>query len=72
MIPNLDFSGFLAVSGLFHDRLIYPRKQWHSRIKALLSARSGISADGPAVEIPNFGFGILAGSDNVRHENTGA
>ena len=48
------FEVFLAVSGLSTDRLIYPRKQWHSRIKALLSARSGISADGPVVEIPNF------------------
>ena len=54
MVQNRDFSGFLAVSGLSLDRLIYPRKEWHSRIKALLSARSGISADGPVVEIPNF------------------
>ena len=53
--PTLGFfSGFLAVSGLLIDHLIYPRKQWHSRIKALLSARSGISADGPLVEILNF------------------
>ena len=54
MTQNFDFSSFLAVSGLSLDRLIYPRQEWHSRIKALLSARSGISADGPVVEIPNF------------------
>ena len=54
LAQNWDFSGFLAVSGLSFDRLIYNRQEWHSRIKALLSARSGISADGPVVEIPNF------------------
>ena len=48
------FAGFLAVSGLSHDRLIYPRKEWHSRIKAHVSARSGIFATGPVVEIPIF------------------
>ena len=51
---NWDFSCFFAVSGLSHDHLIYPRKEWHSRIKAHVSARSGIFATGPVVEIPSF------------------